>query len=121
MTQITADSAWRQWKGAVRDHRTAELRLAESRSIWLRTLMEGFEERRREADAAGNDIASKDALIALGIPCVDCLAPAGKGAGHKIVNSRDEEAGYQTYATCGKKSIDPTAVPMPELYHATAD
>lgn len=118
MTVITADSAWRQWKGAVRDARNAEQRLAESRAIWLRTLFEGFEERRRDADAAGHDITSKDALIALGIPCVDCLAPAPKGAGHRIVNSRDQEDGYQTYAQCGKKSIDPTAGPMPELYHA---
>lgn len=116
---ITPDSAWRQWKGALRDARNAEDKLKQARAIWLQTLFDGFEQRRRDADAAGLEVGTKDALIALGIPCVDCLAPAGR-AGHRIVNSRDEQAVYKTYATCGSVSVDPTVLDMPTLFHEPA-
>lgn len=111
---ITPDSAWRQWRGALRDFRAAEEKLKQARAIWLQTLFEGFEQRRRDADAAGLEVGTKEALIALGIPCIDCLAPAGKA--HRIVNSRDEQATYKTYATCGGVSVDPTVIGMPELF-----
>ena len=80
---MTPDSAWRQWKGAVREQAAAETKLVQARAVWLQTMLEGFEERRRQAAADGLDVTTKDALVALGIPCIDCLTPAPKATGHK--------------------------------------
>lgn len=118
---ITPDSAWRNWRGAVRAMQRAEETLAGARAVWLQTLLEGFEQRRLDADAAGHDVTSKKALAALGLPCKDCLAPVPENcSGHTIVNGREADATYKLYATCGKAAINPVLVhTMPELFTLT--
>lgn len=113
---MTPDSAWRQWRGAVNAFNRAEQILAEARAVWLQTMLDGFDERRRNAHAEGHDVTTKKALAALGLPCKDCLAPVPPNAsGHTIVNGREGDV-YQVYAVCGAKAIDPTARPMPALF-----
>jgi hypothetical protein len=114
---MTPDSAWRQWKGAVRALRTAEQTHAQARAIWLQVLLDGFDQRRFDADNDGRDVTSKRALAALGLPCKDCLAPVPPDcSGHTVVNGREGDT-YQLYAMCGKAAIDPTAADgMPALF-----
>lgn len=114
---MTPDSAWRQWRGAKRDADRAEQNLAAARAIWLQTLLEGFQQRRDDADTAGHDVTSRKALAELGLPCKDCLAPVPANmSGHTMVNAREADATYKLFATCGKAAIDPTKVGMPALF-----
>lgn len=114
---MTPDSAWRQWRGAVRDARAAEQKEQQARAIWLQVLLDGFEQRRQDADADSRDVQSKKALAELGLPCKDCLAPVPANCGgHTIVNGREGDA-YQLYAICGKAAINPVEAPaMPTLF-----
>jgi hypothetical protein len=114
---MTPDSAWRQWRGAVRDLKTAEDRQTQARAIWLQVLLDGFEQRRQDADTDGREAGTKRALAELGLPCKDCLAPVPADcSGHTVVNGREGDV-YQVYAICGKKAIDPTEAPaMPTLF-----
>lgn len=114
---MTPDSAWRQFRGAVRDLRAAEEREKAARAVWLQVLLEGFTQRRLDADADGRDVTSRKALGELGLPCTDCLAPVPANmSGHTLVNGREGDV-YQLYAVCGKKAIDPVATgDMPQLY-----
>jgi hypothetical protein len=114
---MTPDSAWRQWRGAVRDAKAAETREQQARAMWLQVLLEGFDQRRQDADADGRDVVTNKALAELGLPCKDCLAPVPAGcSGHTVVNGREGDT-YQLYAICGKKAINPTEAPaMPQLF-----
>lgn len=113
---MTPDSAWRQWKGAVRGLAAAEELHQQTRAIWLQVLLEGFEQRRLDADGDGRDVTTKEALAMLGLPCKDCLAPVPPNCGgHTVVNGREGDT-YQLYAICGKAAIDPTAGDMPQLF-----
>jgi hypothetical protein len=79
MPHITRDSAWRQWKGACRDLTRAEQRKREARDTYMIVLLTEFEQRRADADEAGQDIDSDDALASLGMPCLDCMEPYSGG------------------------------------------
>jgi hypothetical protein len=118
---MTPDSAWRQWRGAVRDLAAADQRHEQARAVWLQVLLEGFQERREDADVAGLDVTSHKALAELGLPCKDCLAPVPPNcSGHTVVNGRTDDT-YKLYAVCGKKAIDPTTAPaMPQLFNLPA-
>jgi hypothetical protein len=104
MPHITRDSAWRQWKGACRDLTRAEQRKREARDTYMIVLLTEFEQRRADADEAGQDIDSDDALASLGMPCLDCMEPYS-GAGHDIV--RAESGQFRLYAQCGKAPREP--------------
>jgi hypothetical protein len=105
MPHMTRDSAWRQWKGATRDLNRAEQRKREARDTYLIVLLHEFEQRRAEADVAGQDIQSDDAMATLGLPCVDCLEPYGLLSGHEVV--RQVEGTFRLFAKCGRAAKEP--------------
>lgn len=104
MPHMTRDSAWRQWKGATRDLHRAEQRKREARDTYLIVLLQEFDQRRAEADVAGEDIQSDDAMAMLGLPCVDCLEPYA-GSGHEVV--RQQEGTFRLFAKCGRAAREP--------------
>lgn len=106
MPHMTRDSAWRQWKGATRDLTRAEARKREARDTYLIVLLTEFEQRRAEADIAGRDINSDDALAELGMPCIDCLEPFTVGDRlHSVVRAADVQ--FRLYAKCGGTAREP--------------
>lgn len=105
MPHMTRDSAWRQWKGATRDLQRAETRKKEARDTYLIVLLQEFEQRRAEADIAGRDINSDDALAELGMPCIDCLEPYTVGGSHVV--ERQEASTFRLYAKCGGTAREP--------------
>lgn len=106
MPHMTRDSAWRQWKGATRDLGRAETRKKEARDTYLIVLLQEFEIRRAEADVAGRDINSDDALAELGMPCIDCLEPYTAGdVAHTVIRATDVT--FRLYAKCGGTAREP--------------
>lgn len=106
MPHMTRDSAWRQWKGACRDLTRAETRKKEARDTYLIVLLQEFEIRRAEADVAGKDINSDDALAELGMPCIDCLEPYTVGDRVHHVE-RVTDVTFRLYAKCGGVAREP--------------
>jgi hypothetical protein len=104
MPHMTRDSAWRQWKGACRDLTRAEQRKREARDTYMIVLLTEFEQRRADADEAGQDINSDDSMAQLGMPCIDCME-AYAGTGHEVV--RAEAGQFRLYAKCGKAPREP--------------
>lgn len=112
MTSMPLDSAWRQYRGAVRDLAAQQTKTQGARNTWLTVMLEAFEERRAEAKDAGLDVNDPKALLTLGVPCADCLRIAGRNQGHKITIGG---AGSQwpVYAECGRAPVNPTTDDMP--------
>lgn len=104
------DSAYRQWKGAVRDLATAEERVRQTRSFWAQNMLAEFELRRAAADQEGLDVRDNKILFSIGVPCVDCLTIAT--GGHSIIFGGPKNQ-FPVWAECGKAPINPTAVDMP--------
>lgn len=105
MPHMSKDTAWRQWKGATRDLTRMETKKREARDTYLIVLLQEFEQRRAEADVAGRDINSDDALAELGMPCIDCLEPYTVGGNHVV--ERQESSTFRLYAKCGGQAREP--------------
>jgi hypothetical protein len=106
------DSAYRQWKGAVRDLANAEERVRQAKSTWLTNMLGHFELRRAAADQEGQDVRNNRVLFALGVPCMDCLTIAGPHSGHTITFGGAGHM-FPVWANCGKAALDPTTTDMP--------
>lgn len=106
------DSAWRQWRGAVRDLANAEERVRQGRATWVTNMLGDFELRRAAADQEGLDVRNQAVLFSLGVPCVDCLTIAGPRSGHAITFGGQSNM-FPVWANCGKAPIDPTTAEMP--------
>lgn len=115
-TSIPIDTAFRNWKGATRDHATAAERLQGAKNAWLTTLFEAFHDNFARARDAGDDISSNQVLFTLGLPCIDCHTPARPKTGHRV--NRDDsgkKSRWPIWATCGAAPINPVTAPMPEV------
>jgi hypothetical protein len=106
------DSAWRQWKGAVRDLAAAEARVKQTQSYWVQNMLAQFELRRHAADLDGLDIRDPKVLLTLGVPCIDCHTIAGPRTGHKVTFGGPQNQ-FPVWAECGMAPIDPTVANMP--------
>lgn len=106
------DSAYRQWKGAVRDLAAAEAKVKQTQSFWVQNMLADFELRRAAADIEGLDIRNNAVLLTLGVPCVDCHTIAGPRSGHAITFGGPQNQ-FPVWAECGKAAINPTEVAMP--------
>lgn len=105
---MTRDSAWRQWKGAVRDLNRAIDRKDASRGVYLTVLFHEFETARAAAKEAGRDITSKTAMAEFGLPCVDCVQAYTEMSGHEIVEQAVASGSpYGVFARCGKPTVEP--------------
>lgn len=108
---MAEDSAWRQWRGAMRDLENARTKAKQTRDIWLQNLLGHFEVRRAAARERGEDTTEPTVLWAIGVPCAHCLTIAGAQSGHKLVVGGANSWPY--WAECGAKAIDPKTAAMP--------
>ena len=108
------DSAWRQWKGATRNLKSAELAEQSARNVWLTTSLDWFELRRAAAHENNLDPNDPKILWQLGVPCIHCLKiVAPKPSGHTLTVG-GANARWAYWAECNMAAIDPTEAPMPE-------
>lgn len=106
------DSAWRQWRGAVRDLANAEEKAKQAQAYWVQNMLAQFELRRAAADQQGADVRNHKVLFGLGVPCIHCHTIAGPQSGHGITFGGAQNQ-YPVWAECGKAPINPTQVDMP--------
>lgn len=111
MSTMPLDSAWRQYKGAVRDRDRLEVKVEQARQMWERVLLEQMLERVAHArDELGLDITDTKVLLRLGVPCTTCLTivtAKTRGARHKLfLGGPDAPA---VYAECDGQPLSPAA------------
>lgn len=101
MSTMPLDSAWRQYKGAVRDRDRLEQKVDQARQMWERVLLEQMLERIEQArDELGLDVADTKVLLRIGVPCTTCLTivtTKTRGRHKLFVGGADSPA---VYAEC---------------------
>lgn len=114
MSLLTLETAWRNYRGAVRDQAGAEEKLLGSRNAWGRTLLDQMAERYEKArDELGLDVAQVKVLLQIGVPCLHCLKIIVKSDRFHSVFIGGADAAAPAYAECGADPIDPAQAEMP--------